>query len=278
MFELRRLFFPCHLWLVLVAMTFSKERSPYIPSDYRLVWQDEFEGDKLDRKKWSLPSYKQREAAEMNSEGTIRVANGLLYLTTLWRDEKVHASYVQTRNRAEWKYGYFECRLKFQKYQGHHGCFWLQTPTFKGAIDKPGESGTEMDVIEWFGADRRWGWAGMNIYYYGKKPDGTLDKIRSPSIPDFPIMGGPIESDKNSPMDDLSEEFRTYGLLWTEKKCVFYCNGKEIMCDTEAISHIPQYVVLSLLCSHWERPRLDVSKLPDGMQVDYVRVYQLMKD
>ena len=163
----------------------------------------------------------------------------------------------------------------FQKYQGQHGCFWLQTPTFEGAVDKPGESGTEMDVIEWFGADRRWGWAGMNIYYHGTRPDGTEDKIRSPSIPDFPKMGGPVEGDPKSPMADLSDGFRTYGLLWTEKECVFYCEGVEIMRDTEAVSHIPQYIVLSLLCENWERPRLDTSKLPDGMKVDYVRVYDV---
>jgi len=39
----------------------------------------------------------------------------------LWRNKKVHASYIQTRGRHNWKHGYFECRLKFQKNQGHHG-------------------------------------------------------------------------------------------------------------------------------------------------------------
>lgn len=34
------------------------------------------------------------------------------------------------------------------------------------------------------------------------------------------------------------------------------------------------YIVLSLLCSHWERPRLMLDKLPDAMRVDYVRVYE----
>lgn len=266
----------CALGVSCLAETPATETSApsaFVPAGYTLVWQDEFDGQELDRTKWSLPSYKKRESAQINSPGTIILKDGKLHLTTLWRDDQVHASYIQTRGRAAWTYGYFESRIKFQKLQGHHGCFWLQTPTFKAAVDKPGESGTEMDIIEWFGAHRRWGWAGMNVYYHGTKPDGSVDKIRSPSIPDFPKMGGPVESDKNSPMADLSDGFRTYGLLWTEKECVFTCDGVEIMRETEAVSRIPQYIVFSLLCSDWERPRLEVEKLPDDLQVEYVRVY-----
>ena len=266
-----------YLLCIFIALSLLAEepaRSPHIPEGYVLSWADEFDGDTLDRKKWGFPSYKTRGSAKMNSPGSVRVAGGLLWLTTFWRDEAVHASYITTHGRFTQKYGYFESRLRFHRHQGHHGACWVQTPTFKGAKDQPGVSGTEMDIIEWFGGQRRWGWAGMNIYYWGTHPDGRVDKVRSPSIPDFPKMGGPIESDKNSPMADLSDSFRTYGLLWTEKECVFYCDGVEIMRDTEAISHIPQHIVLSLLCEDWERPRLDVSKLPDSMVVDYVRVYK----
>ena len=245
-----------------------------VTTDYELVWRDEFEGKSLDPDSWTMPSYKTRDAALLNSEGTIRVADGVLNMRTLWRNEKVHASYIQTRGRHNWKHGYFECRLKFQKYQGHHGAFWVQTPHFQSFVDEPGKSGTEMDIIEWFGAGRRRGWAGMNIYYWGTTNDGMAGKVRSPSIPDFPKMGGPVEGRPESPMGDLSEDFHVYGLLWTDKECVFFCDGVEIMRDTKAISQVPQYVVLSLLCSHWERPRLDVKKLPDEMQIDYVRVYQ----
>jgi beta-glucanase (GH16 family) len=244
-----------------------------VPEGYALTWSDEFNGEKLDRKKWGFPSYKQRGAAQLNSPGTVIVKDGMLHLTTLWRDEKVHASYVTSHGRFTQRYGYFESRLKFHKHQGHHGAFWVQTPSFKGAVDKPGESGTEMDIIEWFGGGRRKGWAGMNIYYWGKHGDGRIDKVRSPSIPDFPKMGGPVERDPDSPMINLGDAFHTYGLLWTPEEVVIYCDGVEIMRDTEAISHIPQHVIFSLLCADWERPRLDTAKLPDGMQVDYVRVY-----
>ena len=149
-----------------------------VTNDYHVVWRDEFDGKVLKSENWTMPSYKTRDAALLNSEGTVSVADGLLHLRTLWRNEKVHASYIQTRGRHEWKYGYFECRLKFQKYQGHHGAFWVQTPQFQSFVDEPGKSGTEMDIIEWFGAGRRRGWAGMNIYYWGTTNDGMPGKVR----------------------------------------------------------------------------------------------------
>lgn len=245
-----------------------------LTKDYQVVWRDEFAGDVLNSDNWTMPSIKVRDAASLNSDGTIVVEGGLLHLKTLWRNEKVHASYIQTRGRHEWKHGYFECRLKFQKHQGHHGAFWVQTPSFRSFADQPKKSGTEMDIIEWFGSGRRHGWAGMNIYYWGTTDKGVPGSVRSPSIPDFPKMGGPQDGNPDSPMKDLSEDFHIYGLLWTEKECAFFCDGVEIMRDVKAISQIPQYIVLSLLCSHWERPRLDVAKLPDEMQIDYVRVYQ----
>lgn len=245
--------------------------SPYVPAGYRLIWNDEFEGTELDRTKWGFPSYKRRGAAVMNTPGThVLDGTGLLRLVTRVEGTgDVHCAIMDTRGRMERAFGYFEARIRFQKLQGHHGCFWLQTPTFRGATNEPAKSGTEMDIIEWFGAGRRSGWAGMNIYYW----NGTAN-TRSPSIPDFAKMGGPVEGDPKSSLGDLSDGFRTYGLLWTPDVCVMTCEGVEIMRDTQAVSHIPQYVVLSLLCSDWERPRLKLDQLPDEMAVDYVRVYE----
>jgi beta-glucanase (GH16 family) len=246
--------------------------SAFVPAGGRLAWHDEFDGTELDRTKWGFPGYKVRDAAQMNTPGTV-VLDGSGVLRLVARADgtgTVHAAIIDTRGRMERAYGYYEARIKFQRQQGIHGCFWVQTPTFRGASNEPARSGTEMDIIEWFGSGRRSGWAGMNVYYWG----GTHN-VRSPSIPDFAKMGGPEEGDPKSPVGDLSDGFRTYGLLWTPEKCVFTCDGVEIMRDTQAVSKVPQYIVLSLLCSHWERPRLKLDQLPDEMAVDYVRVYDV---
>lgn len=247
--------------------------SAYVPEGYELVWNDEFSGAKLNGKKWGYPKYKQRGAAQMNTPGTVRCQDGMLHLTTLWKDNKIHASYISTRNRFERVYGYYEARIQFQKLQGHHGAFWLQSRNFSKGINDPAKHGTEMDIIEWFGDGRRQGWAGMHVYYNTQGQDGKVTKRRNLAMPSFHLMGGPSTGAKEEVLEHLSDRFRVYGLLWTEKGCHFFCDGVEIMTEQSIVSQAPQFIVLSLLCENWERQRLQVDKLPDAMKVDYVRVY-----
>lgn len=238
------------------------------PAGYKLVWSDEFDGEKLNTTKWRFPSYKEREAATVNDEGTVTVADGMLKLNAFVTGEKLHAAIIQTNGKFERTYGWFEARMKMHRLQGLHSCFWVQTPTFNQFPNNPAQSGTEMDIMEWFGSGRRSGWAGMNIYYRDEK-----GSVRSPSIPQFQLMGRPIEGDPQSPLGDMSAEFHIYAMHWKAEAVSFYCDGVEIMRDTEAISNVNQYIVLSLLSSNWERPRLRLNQLPDSLVVDYVRVY-----
>ncbi|MDB6006912.1 MAG: glcA [Prosthecobacter sp.] len=238
------------------------------PASYQLVWQDEFEGKQLDMTRWGMPGYKKREAATINGEGTIVVSDGVLKLNAFEKDGEICCAIIDTRHKFERTYGWYEARMKMHRLGGMHSCFWLQTPTFKKFPDAPEQSGTEMDIMEWFGPKRRSGWAGMNVYYFGEKGN-----VRSPSIPQFHLMGGPVEGDPAGPLADMSQDFHIYAMHWTAEACIFYCDGIEIMRETKVISAVPEYIVLSLLCSNWERPRLEVAKLPDALQIDYVRVY-----
>ena len=238
------------------------------PADYQLVFEDNFDGTTLDTSKWGFPGYKKREAALVNTEGTITVSDGLLKLNAFQREGELHCAIIDTRGKFDRAYGWYETRMKMHKLQGMHSCFWVQTPTFNKFPNDPAQSGTEMDIMEWFGSGRRSGWAGMNVYYRGEK-----SSVRSPSIPDFSLMGGPSDIDPKRPLGDMSADFHAYAMHWTPDFCAYYCDGIEIMRDTKAVSHVPQYIVLSLLSSNWERPKLDLTKLPDALTVDYVRVY-----
>lgn len=240
------------------------------PAGYQLVWADEFEGEQLDTSKWGYPSYKEREGMLVNTPGTAVVKGGQLQLHTLEREGRLHGCIIDTKGARRFQYGYFEARIQFQQQQGHHSCFWLQSPTIKKGDNDPAGAGTEINVMEWFGAGRRKGWAGMNVYYYAGG-----HSVRSPSVPQFHLMGGPDESQPLRPLADLSTAFHTYALLWTPQSLCFYCDGTLIMKESQAVPQTPEFMVLSLLSSEWERARLDTKRLPDPMRVDYVRVYQM---
>ena len=47
-----------------------------------------------------------------------------------------------------------EARIKVERLEGHHGSFWLQSPTYGKILDNPGEAGAEIDIIEYFGSGR----------------------------------------------------------------------------------------------------------------------------
>ncbi len=264
-----------HVMPETAAVTPQEEilHSAFVPKGYELIWNDEFSGTELDLAKWCFPSYKYRGAATMNSPGTVVCKDDMLHLTTLWQDKQIHASYISTRDRFEQKYGYYEARIKFQKLQGHHGAFWLQSRSLTDGVNDPAKYGTEMDIIEWFGDGRIKGWAGMHVYYHSLGNNGQERRMRNLSWPAFHLMGGPLEGKEDEVLENLSERFRVYGLLWTEKGCYFSCDGVEIMAEESIVSKVPQFIVLSLLCENWERQRMQVEKLPDSMQVDYVRVY-----
>ncbi|KAA3661525.1 MAG: glycoside hydrolase, partial [Calditrichaeota bacterium] len=74
---------------------------------------------------------------------------------------------------------------------------------------------------------------------------------------------------------DFSEEYHTYGLLWTETEFKFYFDGEEYYGDTHTLCHNETNIFLSLaiLDKGWAG---EVTDAIDGtsMKVDYVRYFQ----
>jgi hypothetical protein len=220
-------------------------------------------------RKWQYRGLGPRDGAIIARESVTLDGKGFLRLETFKKGETIHTGMIGTQGLFQKKYGYFESRIRFQKLQGHHGAFWLQSPSYGKVLDDPGRSGAEIDIIEFFGSGRKDRGAAVNVYWnpYRPKP------IRAgPAALDLdPILGKPASG--TEPARELSDDFHVYALLWTAKEYVFFIDGQEVYRTSEGLSHQPQYLVLSVLCSGWERKRLDEAKLPDAMVVDYVRVH-----
>lgn len=223
------------------------------PAGYKLVWSDEFEGHSLDTVKWEYRNLGDRDGAQVSRDAVSLDGKGHVVLTTFMRNALLHVGMIGTQRTFQARYGYFEARIRFQKLQGHHGAFWLQSPQYGKYLDDPGRSGAEIDVIEYFGAGRSDGGAALNIYWNPySKPDRRGMKL-SVSRP--------------------HEEFHVYAVDWTPTGYQFFVDGKPVHFTREGLSHACQYMILSLLSSPWERRRLSIAALPDAMLVDYVRVY-----
>jgi beta-glucanase (GH16 family) len=71
----------------------------------------------------------------------------------------------------------------------------------------------------------------------------------------------------------VSEGFHTFALEWTSEKYVFFVDGYKFNEVTIGISHIEEYLILSMEIPSVEK-EIAKTVLPDVFIVDYVKVYK----
>ncbi len=218
---------------------------------YELFWEDQFNGTALDPSKWEFRSPGPRRAG-YNLPRTVQVKDGYLTIFYDMAQDSVLVGAIGSQGRFETTYGYFECRAKMPKSIGPWAAFWIQSPKISQGED-PALFGTEIDIFEYFkkyGDDittHAYHWA------YGPNQKGV----------------GPLKSE----LKGLGEGFHTYALEWTPEKYVFYIDGLKFHEVREAISHIDEYMILSIE-PPGKRSDITESYTPDPFVVDYVKVYK----
>ncbi|MFA6451771.1 MAG: glycoside hydrolase family 16 protein [bacterium] len=231
-----------------------KDYFPILPEGKKLalVWNDEFDGDRLDETKWEVPEgvrrdgWWRRDAVKLDGKGNLAIF--------AFKDgDKYIDGCVRTRGKFEHGYGYYVARVQLQKRQGHWSAFWLYNSSV-GNIGSGGEDGAEIDIYE--------------------KP--SLDVFVNHAI----HWDGYGEYHKSaawrSVVPGIQKGFHTFALLWTQEEYVFYVDGKETWRTTAGgPCRVPLYIKLSDEIGDWAG---DIAKaeLPDYFLVDYVRVYDVV--
>ena len=221
-------------------------------ADENLVWSDEFDGKELDLSKWTYRGLGKRKDGVNTKDAVTLDSQGHLVITTSKAGEEWHTGMIATQGKFERAFGYWECRVKLQTQPGHWSAFWLQSPRYGQKIGDTAASGTEIDIYEYltkFGdkIQHTLHWDG-----YGKDHKSAAHQADVPG---------------------LTQGWHAVGLEWTEKEYVFYVDGRETWRTDKAVSHTPEYIILSCEVGKWAG---DISKaaLPDSAMFDYVRVYK----
>ena len=223
---------------------------------WRLVWHDEFDGEKLDETKWEVPEGKRRDA--LWSRRAIALdGKGNLVIRTFKEGEKHYDGCVRTRGRFEHAFGFYVARIRFQRQPGHWSAFWMFGSGVT-TVGNEGMDGTEIDIMERPWLDDRvqhtLHWDG-----YGKDHKSEGHVARVPSV---------------------GEGWHTFALLWTPDEYVFYIDGREVW-RTRAggVCQVPLYIKLSdeVELRGWAGD-LSRAQLPDEFLADYVRVYDLVDE
>jgi beta-glucanase (GH16 family) len=239
------------------------------PKGYRLVWEDNFDGDRLDQTKWTPETYVRR--GNPLTADAVAVRDGVLTITTFTEGGKHYTGFLTTKGKFEATYGYFEARIRFNSSPGQWGAFWLMSPTMGRPVGDPATAGTEIDVVEHRARDNKGKDLGdllaMNLHWDGYNPTTHKHAGSTARVP----PGTP----------SLQGNWHTYGLLWTPDGYTFSLDGVDQWKTDRAVSGRSEFLLLT--CEIEDKGWAgDIPAAGYGpratsqttMEVDWVRVWQ----
>lgn len=262
----------------------------YLPKGktFTLVWNDEFEGNTLDRTKWDYRTSMMGKVHQAWCEEGVELdGNGNAVFTLMLKDGRPVSPQLQTgynfmdepiketkfgADCLQWnigklkksmfthKYGYYECRCRLQQKPGWWSAFWLQSPVIGASLD-PADTGVEVDIMESF--------APGSVVPHNVFTGGYGQDMRNHHI------GGNKELDKTV--------FHRFGLLFDETGYTFYIDGKEDGKITEDISGHGEFILISTEVQGYRTETHMPCKeafdaVGDTFLVDYVRVFDIIGD
>ncbi len=233
----------------------SQAGSEFLPpapagQSWKLAWQDEFDGARLDETRWNRLGDSKRRDGYWVQEDAYLDGKGSLVLRTRKDGDRFTCGAVNTRGKFEHAFGYYVARCKLPSQPGHWPAFWLMCGGVN-TVGDAGRDGTEIDIVEVPWRDGR---LTANLHWdgYGKehKSAGT----------NFTCAG-------------VMEGWHTFGLVWLPDQYVFYVDDKEVWRTAAGgVSQVPEFIKLTEEIGTWGG-KIQEAKLPDYFLVDYVRVY-----
>lgn len=255
---------------------------------YRLVWNDEFNGNSLDTTKWGYqtgtqdhygsttgPAYWGNDELQYYTQDAVSVSDGALKITATRQqmgDRPYTSARLLTRDKASWTYGYFEARMKTPTGNGMWPAFWM--------LPQPSSSANSNNEYG--------GWAANGEIDIMEAKGSLMNKV------DTTIhFGGPWPENtyltNEATLSSNTDQWHTYAVEWTADYIAWIVDGNQVYKlgnnrwystaapdNPSAPFDKPFYILLNLAVGG----KYDSYKEPDGsfvsasMYVDYVRVYE----
>lgn len=253
--------------------------------DWQLVWQDEFEGDRLDSSKWSPNLWPPRKVndedqAYTGREKNIRLEDGMLVIEAHKEDHE-GAEYtsgrIHTAGKGDFLYGRFEMRAKLPSGQGTWPAFWmLPSDPFRYA--------TTCDDGEWQGNHECDAWPNSGEIDILEHVGYQMDHVHG-TVHNEAYYWVKWEQRKGRILlDGVDEKFHVYALEWTPQRIDAFVDDAHYFTyvnegtgwNAWPYDH-PFHLILNIAVGGvWGRAGgpIDDSIFPQRMLVDYVRVYE----
>lgn len=286
------------------VVTVEGESPSLLPADkkFKLVWNDEFNGNALDESKWCYRTTFWMRKAHWFAEpedGAVEIKDGKAYLKIVKRADGQYVTpqlqtghliwdYIHDNDKGFWpikkveeakfthRYGYYECRCRTQQLPGWWSAFWMQTESQGTSLD-PAHSGIEHDIMECF----RPGEIIPSCFHYGGYGANHVQFCCPPYV----------EGNKLAPSTIVDKaEFHVFGMLWEADGYTLYLDGEPRGAKIgtngkERVSQIPEFILITTEgqafrannCTGTATPELEKAyEAGDAFIVDYVRVYDVV--
>jgi beta-glucanase (GH16 family) len=244
------------------------------PAGYALVWSDEFDTAGLpDAAKWVHDTGRNRlgwhnnelqyYAADRPENAVVR--DGRLIVTARreslgslpdWGGQRYSSARLITRGKAAWTYGFFEVRAKLPCGQGSWPAIWMLGSGGRWPLDG------ELDIME----------------HAGSNPSRVFSSVHTQAG-----SGGAANTGATS-SSDACTAFHNYQMTWTAGEIRFAIDGVEhhryVNARTGADAwpfDAPQFMILNLAIGGDIGGAVDDRIFPIAMQVEHVRVYQVVR-
>lgn len=244
--------------------------------DWKLVWCDEFNGRKLDPKKWSvlLREHSKHNELQYYVSDEVYLENGWLRLRSRERNygvQRYTSGRLDSAGKFAPTYGRFEIRARLPGGQGLWPAHWLYPQNRdwemeylmaeavangkERLIPEARPWYTEIDIMEFLGHEPTVAYG--TLHYY------TFDGQKRTS-------SGTWRGDT-----DFTKDFHVFALEWEPNEMRWFIDGKLLHATTNGIPHTPHYLILNTAVGGgWPGNPDATTVFPQYHDIDYVRVYQ----
>jgi beta-glucanase (GH16 family) len=247
----------------------------------KLIWSDEFNGKSLDMSKWSFDTSrnklgwynKELQYYAANRPENLRLENGKLIIelrkdpTAIdrfadWGNQQYSSAKIVTKGKAAFDTGFVEVSAKLPCTRGTWPAIWMLPEG-----DSPWPDGGEIDILEQVGSQPNVAHATLHTRLFNH----VMHTGRG----------------AGTPVPTACSAFHRYQLAWTNEAITIGVDGRAYMRVRNDQPggrgawpfDAPFYLILNLaMGGDWAGAKgIDDAALPQRMEVDYVRVWQMPK-
>ncbi|MEE9349149.1 MAG: glycoside hydrolase family 16 protein [Flavobacteriaceae bacterium] len=247
--------------------------NPPLVFEYQLIWEDEFNGSDINRDDWTFEIW---NAGHVNNEwqkyvesdDNYKVENGKLHITVTKTDPlggfgNYNSTRLISKNKQEFKYGRIEFKAKMPSGRGTWPALWML--------------GSNIDEVSW----PKCGEIDV-LEYVGYQENKIHNNIHTQDDYGATANGEAIN------LSTAEENFHIYGITWTSSKIEFYLDDPTNITNTYKPSNRTEdnwpfsqdfFIIMNFAVGGiWGGLQgVDETIWPQTMEVDYVKVYQLMQ-